>query len=139
MGGIQGLSLFQRNRVEGSADLPSSSVGLRMHKNPASYARRLACWIVLATLSLCVGAQRLQAGAILGFSDSALGGGRRWDAAPRIIDVNGFNVERSLDGGLRYSMMDGSFEFFRNRFTWSTLPSVADFQAAVQQAFDAWS
>ena len=38
----------------------------------------------------------------------------RWDAAPRY--VNG--EERSLDGGLRYSIGGGSYEAFRDEFLW---------------------
>ena len=58
----------------------------------------------------------------------------RWDAAPRLMD----GLERSLDGGLRYSLQGGSYEAFRDLFRWRTLPSVEDFQAAVDQAFDNW-
>ena len=77
-----------------------------------------------------------QAGVIFGFSDAALGGGARWDAAPRTIGAN----ERSLDGGLRYAVSGGSLEAFRNQFTWSgPVPSVADFSTAVQAAFNSWS
>ena len=47
--------------------------------------------------------------------------------------------ERSLDGGLRYSLEGGSFEAYRDSFQWSTLPSVAEFQTAVEQAFAAWT
>lgn len=58
----------------------------------------------------------------------------RWDAAPRSID----GIERSLDGGLRYSLEGGSYEAFRDQFTWSSVPSVPDFQAAIEAAFAAW-
>jgi hypothetical protein len=78
------------------------------------------------------------AGVIFGFSNAALGGGYRWDAAPRTITISSVNYERSLNGGLRYSVQGGSFQAFRDLFTWQSLPSVSDFQTAVQQAFDAW-
>ena len=69
------------------------------------------------------------------FGNTGLNGGFRWDAAPRNLG----GLERSLDGGLRYSLDGGSFDAFRDSFTWSGgTPSSGDFQAAVQQAFDAW-
>ncbi len=58
----------------------------------------------------------------------------RWDAASRVISGN----ERSLDGGLRYSLQGSSFQAYRDSFTWTTVPSVSAFQTAVDQAFGAW-
>ena len=70
------------------------------------------------------------------FGHVGLFGGSRWDAAPRMIGVN----ERSLDGGLRYSLEGGSFQGYRDMFQWSpAVPSVADFQLAVEQSFAAWT
>ncbi len=67
--------------------------------------------------------------------DGAITGGLRWDAAPRTIGGN----ERSLDGGLRYSLQGGSFEAYRDLIPWfGTPPSAATFQLAVEQAFAAW-
>lgn len=60
--------------------------------------------------------------------------GARWDAAPRTISGN----ERSLDGGLRYSVQGGSFQAYRDSFTWNVVPSVSSFEQAVTQAFSAW-
>jgi hypothetical protein len=68
------------------------------------------------------------------FNNAGLSGGLRWDAAPRMIGAN----ERSLDGGLRYSLDGGSFAAYRDLFHWSTTPSVEAFQTAVEQAFAAW-
>lgn len=66
---------------------------------------------------------------------NGLVGGLRWDAMPRSI----LGLERSLSGGLRYSLQGGSFEAYRNLFTWDGLtPSVSDFQQAVERAFAAW-
>ncbi len=66
---------------------------------------------------------------------NGLVGGLRWDAKPR----NFAFLERSLDGGLRYSLQGGSFAAYRNLFTWDDpTPSVSDFQQAVEQAFSAW-
>lgn len=79
------------------------------------------------------------AGVIFGFSGSGLGGGYRWDAAPRVFNLGGTNYERSLNGGLRYSLQGGSYQAFRDRFTWSSTPSVADFTTAINQAFAAWT
>jgi len=86
---------------------------------------------VLTWLATCTPAS---AGVIFG-SNGNLGGGWRWDAAPRTLVGN----ERSLDGGLRFSMQGGSYEAYRDRFSWSVLPSVADFATAVDQAFGAWT
>lgn len=61
--------------------------------------------------------------------------GARWDAAPQTISGN----ERSLSGGLRYSLSGGSFESFRDQFQWNVIPSTVQFQQAVQQAFSAWT
>ena len=89
---------------------------------------------------LSSGANPVPAGTIFNFSDNALGGGSRWDAAPRMANLGGTNFERSLNGGLRYSLQGGSFQAFRDRFTWQAgQPTVAAFQMAVQQAFDAWT
>jgi len=69
------------------------------------------------------------------FGNARLGGGSRWDAAPKTIRGN----ERSLDGGLRYSMQGGSFQAYRDSFSWSgAVPAVVDFRSAVEQAFTAW-
>ncbi len=58
----------------------------------------------------------------------------RWDAAPRSVEEE----ERSLDGGLRYSLEGGSYEALRDQLSWSTVPTALDFQAAVEGAFSAW-
>ena len=61
--------------------------------------------------------------------------GSRWDAAPRVVAGN----ERSLDGGLRFSVSGGSFLQFRDQFQWNVTPSVSAFQQAVEQSFSAWT
>src|SRR5688572_3368041 len=91
--------------------------------------RRLA----LGVFTVLLAASPATAGVI--FSSAGLAGGDRWDAAPRTF----FGFERSLNGGLRYSVQGGSYEAFRNLFTWQTLPTVAEFTTAVQQAFGAWT
>lgn len=86
--------------------------------------------VAAGTLSLSSGAH-----AAIIFGNAGLSGGFRWDAAPR--NANGF--ERSLSGGLRYSLQGGSYQTYRDQFNWVALPSVADFQSAVQTAFSAWT
>ena len=86
-------------------------------------------WAVLFAI---VAPAASQAGDI--FGHTGLTGGSRWDAAPRTISGN----ERSLSGGLRFSLEGGSYLAFRDMFAWSSLPTVASFQLAVEQAFGAW-
>jgi hypothetical protein len=68
------------------------------------------------------------------YGTSGLAGGYRWDAAPLTLD----GWERSLSGGLRYSLQGGSWQSYRDSFAWTSVPSVADFQTAVQSAFSLW-
>ncbi len=91
---------------------------------------------LISGLSLCFSSQSALGGVIFSASGSGLVGGSRWDAAPRTIGGVG---ERSMNGGLRYSLQGGSFQAYRDLFTWNTVPSVAQFQTAVEQAFSAWS
>jgi hypothetical protein len=95
-------------------------------------------WVraLVAVFAVIVGASSSQAGVIFNFTGNTLGGGSRWDAAPRNIAGVG---ERSLNGGLRYSLQGGSYQAYRDLFTWNVVPSVADFTTAIQQAFNAWS
>ncbi len=66
---------------------------------------------------------------------SVFSNGFRWDAAPAVFD----GWERSIDGGIRYSLQGGSYEAFRDRFQWNTLPTVEQFQGAIEHAFAAWT
>src|SRR5262245_12459804 len=87
---------------------------------------------------ICAGTS--SAGVIFNFSNGLLGGGSRWDAAPRMINIGGTNYERSLDGGLRFSMQGGSYQGYRDLFTWQGgAPSVAAFTTAINHAFAAWT
>lgn len=62
--------------------------------------------------------------------------GAHWDANLRFTS----GVERSLSGGLRYSLSGGSFQAFRDRFNWSGgAPPLTDFEQAVRDAFNAWT
>jgi hypothetical protein len=63
--------------------------------------------------------------------------GARWDVAPR---TNGNGLERSLSGGLRFSLTGGSYQALRDSYSWAgTPPTMADFQQAVLDAFNAWT
>lgn len=92
----------------------------------------------VAILTLGVGST-VQAGDIFNFTGATIGGGSRWDAAPRNINIGGTNFERSLSGGLRFSLQGGSFQAYRDLFTWNVVPTVPQFQTAVTQAFNAWA
>src|SRR5580765_5663906 len=93
--------------------------------------RAVNCWKCVASCA-ALGGSLGHAGVIFNYSGSTLGGGSRWDASPRIINLSGNNYERSLNGGLRYSLQGGSFQAYRNLFSWSgPVPSVPEFQAAV--------
>ena len=96
--------------------------------------------IALAVVLMGVAASPAMGGVIFNFTGATLGGGSRWDAAPRTINIAGTPFERSLDGGLRYSVQGGSFEAYRDLFSWSgSAPSVTAFSEAVMDAFDAWT
>jgi len=69
------------------------------------------------------------------FGNSGLAGGFRWDSEARTMQ----GVERSLQGGLRYSVQGGNYQAYRDTFSWSgPAPTVAAFQTAVQSAFSDW-
>ncbi len=85
--------------------------------------------LVLACLVLC---GVIHAGVV--FNATGLTGGLRWDAAPRTFSGN----ERSLDGGIRYSMTGGSYLAMRDSFSWVSVPTEAEFKTAVDQSFAAW-
>ena len=60
----------------------------------------------------------------------------RWDAAPRTVG----GEERSLDGGLRYSIGGGSYEAFRDRIRWiPEQPSAEEVRQAIRRAFEHWT
>ena len=91
--------------------------------------------ITLLALVFAVSTVTSVADAGIVFGNNGLTGGFRWDAAPRTLG----GLERSLNGALRYSLQGGSFESFRDSFTWAGgAPSVSSFQSAVQSAFNAW-
>jgi hypothetical protein len=106
---------------------------------------RVRIGVARCTCPLLVGAALLASSlpaTLFGFGvryDSLFGSGiaQRWNAAPLTLD-NG--NERSLDGGLRYSVEGGSYGAFKNEFDWQgNVPTDADFQQAIEQAFAAWT
>ncbi|GAA5133885.1 PEP-CTERM sorting domain-containing protein [Thalassotalea piscium] len=70
------------------------------------------------------------------FNNNGLSGGSRWDASERVVFGAG---ERSLASGLRYSLQGGSYEAYRDFFTWNELPSVNAFTYTVKSAFNVWT
>lgn len=89
--------------------------------------------LLIVGLLACTGADTYAAGI---FGNTGLSGGFRWDAAPRTTG----GLERSLNGGLRYSVSGGSLTAFRDSFTWSGgAPSLALFTQTVNEAFGAWT
>jgi hypothetical protein len=69
------------------------------------------------------------------FANTGLQGGARWDAGSR--QYAGF--ERSLEGGLRFSLQGGSYQAFRDQFTWAGgAPTLGIFQQSVDRAFEQW-
>ncbi len=89
---------------------------------------------LLVILSLLPGSH-LSAGIFSGLNPD-LTGGNRWDAAVRTTA----DGERSLNGGLRYSMQGGSYAAFRDLIKWhGTAPTTTQFQGAVERAFGTWT
>ena len=111
----------------------------RVHSRPDSGAfkpqrivRSVSVAVVFASVLLST--QNVQAYRVIDASGFDLGI-LRWDAAPHLVD----EVERSLDGGLRYSIQGGSYEAYRDAFQWAGAPpNVSDFQIAVEQSFAVW-
>lgn len=102
----------------------------RLRAIPGARARGRARAIVLG-LTLLLVASSAEAFRLIGQ------GGRwaRWDAAPRTVE----GVERSLAGGLRYSIETGSYAGLRDQFDWvPSPPREADFAQAIANAFEHW-
>lgn len=98
--------------------------------------RRTAFRLVAAAVIIVIGASGMAcAGTFFDHPPGALSGGARWDAAPRTYQGH----ERSLNGGLRYSVQGGSFEAYRDLIPWfGAPPSVESFEEAIAQAFASW-
>lgn len=96
---------------------------------------RVGLWTIGAA-ALLLGGGPAQAFRTFDLSAAGFDGYARWDAAPHTVE----GAERSLSDGLRYSLTGGSFEAFRDEFTWSgATPTLPEFEAAVRGAFDAWT
>lgn len=98
----------------------------------------LAASAITLLVAACLAPAPARAGVALNIG-TGLAGGSRWDAAPRNVTLSGVPAERSLDGGLRYSVQGGNYQAFRDLFTWNSVPTVPAFTAAVGQAFNAWA
>lgn len=71
--------------------------------------------------------------------NDSLSGGSRWNAAPTSFDTRSDgSVERSLDGGLRFSVDGSNYEVYRDKFSWSSVPTTNEFAGAIKSAFDPW-
>ena len=93
-------------------------------------ARILLCSGLLAGVLLLVTGPA-EAFRVIGTSE----GWMRWDASPRYVG----GEERSLAGGLRYSIEHGDYALLRDEFLWvGTPPSPQAFAAAIRRAFDHW-
>ena len=89
----------------------------------------------MVVLAVCYITNDALAFRVIDVTESLDAGILRWNADPHFVD----GVERSLDGGLRYSIEGGSYEAFRDKFQWADpAPTAAEFQAAVEQAFANW-
>ncbi len=64
----------------------------------------------------------------------------RWDNAPRVhTGTPDGDIERSLAGGLRYSIAGGSVTSFYGMFSWNVAPTEAEFEQAITNAFSHWT
>ena len=97
---------------------------------------RISVLFILTLTSLACLPQDTHAFGPFGLHQNTIYRGARWDAAPR---RNNQGLERSLDGGIRFSLDGGSYESFRDKFNWRTTPTVEDFREAVEQSFAAWT
>jgi hypothetical protein len=95
-------------------------------------ARRRAFLGALLSLWLVSIALPAMAFRVIGAQDRWL----RWDAAPRSIG----GEERSLAGGLRYSVETGSYDGLANQLGWlGTPPTGEQLRLAIQRAFEHWT
>ena len=106
-------------------------------RKPERSRTGLAPILSIAALLVCLTSFAILAAPASAFRVAGIPGAwTRWDASPRFVD----GVERSLDGGLRYSIETGSYEALRDQFLWVPAPpEVADFEAAIHRAFEHWT
>ena len=111
-----------------------------MSRSNFSALRRGLGVLLIGVAAGAAGGDDATAGVIFGLDgNGSLDGGSRWNADETFFDTSAGLMERSLSGGLRYSVQGGSYAAYRDRFSWNQLPSVADFSAAVGRAFTAWT
>lgn len=98
-----------------------------------NYSRPVFCRLMMCAWML---SDLSATGWAFGFYDgTGLAGGARWDAATRRIG----GEERSLAGGLRFSLEGGSYDAFRRLLAWEGVaPTAEAFQEAVEDAFGFW-
>ncbi|MEZ6061268.1 MAG: PEP-CTERM sorting domain-containing protein [Planctomycetaceae bacterium] len=64
----------------------------------------------------------------------------RWDNASLVhLGTPDGDIERSLAGGLRYSIEGGSFSSYYSLFSWDVAPTEVEFEQAVTNAFSHWT
>lgn len=90
-------------------------------------------WRALVVVALLLGSAPAPAFRVIG----APGRWVRWDAAPRYVG----GEERSLDGGLRYSVETGSYGGLASQLTWlaGNEPTGEELRAAIERAFEHWT
>jgi hypothetical protein len=88
--------------------------GLSYSSQPHQRFRAVGGLILLIAVCCCT--RSVYAFRVFDPTDYGYGGGiLRWDAASYFVD----GVERSLDGGLRYSVEGGSYAAFRDQILWA--------------------
>ncbi len=126
---IHGQKAAEASRPDGRRLQSAARLGLRcLHSRRAGRGRAL--WLGLVVwLALGSSAQAFR---LIGSPGSWL----RWDAAPRFVE----GEDRSLAGGLRYSIETGSYAELLDQFMWIPgRPSEAAFAAAIARAFESWA
>ena len=117
----------EKNRIYGR--LSTNQQRWRIVRSLILLVAMAACWTQNAQAFRVSDVDQME------FSNVHILGHGRWDAAPHLVD----GVERSLDSGLRYSIEGGSYQALLDQLQWrSAPPSVGDFQAAIDMAFDRW-
>ena len=102
--------------------------------------RQQFLWLAPLLLLLLATADNLAfGGVVFGLNGGLLNGGSRWNATSHSFNVTNGSVERSLDGGLRFSLSGGSYTAYRDQFVWSTVPTEIEFRNAILAAFDVWT
>jgi hypothetical protein len=120
--------------------LLAGSVAVLLARTRMKFGRHSVLCFWAAVVMLCLPAGSCWGFGIFGNTDTndRLRLGARWSVDP--WDAPNSGLERSLQGGLRYSLSGGSYQAFRDSFAWSgSPPAVADFQGAIQNAFAAWT